>query len=99
MAKIVKRKKRKLKIEGVAKLLLSFAIIAWLGTSLFVNTKNAELTVKIQKMNDELAALTQENQTLSFEIQTLESKDRIYEVAQTANMDQIQDNIISIVGE
>lgn len=99
MAKIVKRKKRKLRIEALAKLLLSVAIIAWVSTSLFVNTKNAELTVKIQKMNEELASLTQENQTLSFEIQTLESKDRIYEVAQTANMDQIKDNIISIIGE
>lgn len=99
MAKIVKRKKRKLRIEGLAKLLLSFAIIVWVGTSLFVNTKNAELTVKIQKMNEELASLTQQNQSLNFEIQTLESKDRIYEVAQVANMDQIQDNIISIIGE
>lgn len=99
MAKIVKRKKRRLRIEGLAKLLLSIAIIAWVSTSLFVNTKNAELTVKIQKMNEELASLAQENQSLSFEIQTLESKDRIYEVAQTANMDQIQDNIISIIGE
>ena len=99
MAKIVKRKKRRLRIEGLAKLLLSIAIIAWISTSLFVNTKNAELTVKIQKMNEELASLAQENQSLSFEIQTLESKDRIYEVAQTANMDQIQDNIISIIGE
>lgn len=99
MAKIVKRKKRKLRLDNLAKLILSIAIIAWVGTSLFVNTKNAELTVKIQKMNDELASLTKANQTLSFEIQSLESKDRIYELAQTANMDQIQDNIISIVGE
>ncbi len=55
--------------------------------------------MKIQKLNDELTALTEENQTLNFEIQSLENKDRIYQVAQTANMDQIQDNIISIVGE
>ena len=55
--------------------------------------------MKIQKMNDELATLTEENQTLNFEIQNLENKDRIYEVAATANMNQIQDNIISIIGE
>lgn len=99
MAKIIKKKKRKLKFQGFAIIVFSIAFIAWLGTTLFVNTINASLTMKIQKLNDDLAALTLENQTLNFEIQSLENKDRIYELAQTANMDQIQDNIISIVGE
>lgn len=99
MAKIVKRKKRKLRLQGFAILFFSFALLTWLFTTLFVNTRNASLTVKIQKMNDELAELNKENQTLNFEIQSLENKDRIYEVAQTANMDQIEDNIISIIGE
>lgn len=99
MAKIVKRKKRKLRLQGFAIIVFSIALISWLGTTLFVNTINASLTMKIQKMNDELATLTEENQTLNFEIQNLENKDRIYEVAATANMNQIQDNIISIIGE
>ena len=99
MARIVKKKKRKLRLQGFAIILISFALIAWLGTTLFVNTINASLTMKIQQMNDELCKLTDENQTLNFEIQSLENKDRIYEVASINNMDQIQDNIISIVGE
>lgn len=99
MAKIVKRKRRKLKLQGFAIILFSVALLSWLGTTLFVNTINASLTMKIQKLNDELATLTEQNQTLNFEIQNLENKDRIYEVAQTANMDQTQDNIISILGE
>lgn len=99
MAKLVKRKRRKLKLRGFAILLFSFALVAWLGTTLFVNTINASLTVKIQKMNDELAEIADQNKTLNFQIQNLENKDRIYEVASTANMDQIEDNIISIVGE
>lgn len=99
MAKIVKRKRRKLRLQGFAFLFFSFALIAWLGTTLFVNTCNAALTVEIQKMQDELSQLTTENQTLNYEIQTLENKDRIYEVAKTADMNQIEDNIISIIGE
>lgn len=99
MAKIVKRKRRKLRLQGFAIIFFTFALISWLGTTLFINTINASLTMKIQAMEDELSQLNTENQSLSFEIQTLENKDRIYEVAQTANMDQIQDNIISIVGE
>lgn len=99
MARIVRRKRRKLRLQGFAIILITFALISWLGTTLFVNTINASLTMKIQQMNDELAKLNDENQTLNFEIQSLENKDRIYEVASTNNMDQIQDNIISIVGE
>ena len=99
MAKIVKRKRRKLKLQGFAIILFSVALLSWLGTTLFVNTINASLTMKIQQMNEELASLGEENQTLNFEIQSLENKDRIYEVASTNNLNQIQDNIISIVGE
>ena len=99
MARIVKRKRRRIRLSGFAVLFFSFALISWLATTLFVNTINASLTMKIQAMQDELAQLTTENQTLNFEIQNLENKDRIYEVAQTANMNQIQDNIISISGE
>ena len=99
MARIVKRKKRRIRLQGFAIVFFTFAFIAWLGTTLFVNTINASLTIEIQKMNDELSSLTEANETLNFEIQNLENKDRIYELAATANMDQIQDNIISIVGE
>lgn len=99
MAKIVKRKKRKLRLQGFAILFFSAALLLWIGSTLFINTIDASLTMKIQQLNEELASLTEENQTLSFEIQNLENKDRIYEVAQTANMNQIQDNIISIIGE
>lgn len=99
MAKIVKRKRRKVRLSGFAVLFFSFALISWLATTLFVNTINASLTMKIQTMNDELKQLSSDNQTLSFEIQSLENKDRVYEVAAATNMDQIQDNIIAIVGE
>lgn len=99
MAKLVRRKRRKLRLQGFAIVFFSFALVAWLGATLFTNTINASLSVKIQKMNDELAELNSANQTLNYEIQSLENKDRIYEVAQSASMDQIQDNIISIVGE
>ena len=99
MAKIVKRKRRKVRLSGFAVLFFSFALISWLATTLFVNTINASLTMKIQAMNDELKQLSSDNQSLNFEIQSLENKDRVYEVAAATNMDQIQDNIIAIVGE
>ena len=77
MARIVKRKRRRLSLNGFALIVFTFSMIAWLITTLLVNTINTSLTMKIQ---------------------TLENKDRVYEVAQAANMDQISENIISVTG-
>lgn len=99
MAKLVNKKRRRVRLSGFAVLFFSFALITWLITSLFVNTINASLTMKIQSMNEELEKISVDNQSLNFEIQTLENKDRVYELAAATNMDQIQDNIIAIVGE
>ena len=96
MAKIVKKKRRRLSFNGIAIVLFTIALISWLLTSLLVNTVNTSLTMKIQTMNEELAQLRSENQTLNYEIQSLENKDRVFEVAQAADLDQLADNIISV---
>lgn len=67
--------------------------------NLLINTVNTSLTMKIQAMNEELVALRSANQTLSYEINNLENKDRIYAVAEAADLDQVSDNIISVTGE
>ena len=99
MAKIVKRKRRRLSFHGFAIVLFSLSLVAWLASSLLVNTMNAKLTMKIQTMNEELAVLKTQNQTLSFEISNLEHKDRVFAAATAANLDQVSDNIISVSGE
>ncbi|MBP1528915.1 MAG: hypothetical protein IJ136_08550 [Erysipelotrichaceae bacterium] len=99
MAKIVKRKRRRLSFHGFAIVLFSLSLVAWLASSLLVNTMNAKLTMKIQTMNEELAVLKTQNQTLSFEISNLENKDRVFAAATAANLDQVSDNIISVSGE
>ena len=91
-----KKKRRKLSLTGIAFFLFTFSLVMWLLTSLFVNTRNTSLTMKIQSMNEELALLKSQNQTLSYEIQTLENKDRVFAAAQLAQLDQVSDNIISI---
>ena len=96
MAKIVKKKKRRLSLNGISIILFSLSLVAWLISSLIINTVNTSLIMKIQKLNDELVSLKSENQTLNYEIQSLENKDRIYEVAQASMLEQVQENIISV---
>lgn len=84
---------------GFAALLFTVALLAWLISCLVINTRNISLTMEIQKMNEEIAALKSANQTLNYEIQSLENKDRVYEVAQAADLDQVSENIISLSGD
>lgn len=96
MAKIVKKKRRRLSLNGFAIILFGIATILWLFTSLLVNTVNTSLAIKIQTMTEEAETLKSVNQTLNYEIQSLENKDRVYAVAQAAELDQVTDNIISV---
>lgn len=99
MAKIVKKKNRRLSLEGFSFIFFSISLIIFLISSLFINTANNNLTVKLQKMNDELKSLNAQNQDLTFTIQSLENKDHVYEVAALNNLELNQDNIISISGD
>ncbi|MBO4358645.1 MAG: hypothetical protein IKX97_03880 [Erysipelotrichaceae bacterium] len=99
MARIVRRKRRKLNLSGLATVLFTFSLIAQLATSLLVNTINTSLAMRIQAMNEEIAILKTENQNLTYEINTLENKDRIYEIAEQANLYQDSDNIIAVAGD
>ena len=96
MARIVKKKKRRLNFLGIAVVLFTVSILSWLISSLLINTINASLSMKIQEMSDEIQVLKTQNQSLNYEIQTLVNKDRIYEVAQINDLNQIADNIISV---
>ena len=99
MAKMVKRKRRRINLNGIAVVVFTFSLIAWLATSLLVNTINTSLTMKIQSMNEEIERLRTENQSLTYEINTLENKDRIYQIAQAADLYQDSNNIVAVAGD
>lgn len=99
MAKIVKKKRRRLSFNGIAIITFTISFVVFMISNLLINTINTNLTIKIQKMTDELNTLKNDNQNLNFEIQSLENKDRVYVIAQAANMNQTQDNIVSVTGD
>lgn len=99
MARIVKKKKRKININGFAGIIFTISLFAWLISSLLINTINTSLTMKIQHMQEEVDALIIENQALVYEINTLENKERIYALAQEAHLSQDSNNIIAVAGD
>ena len=83
-------------MNGIAIIAFSLSLLCWLASSLIVNTINASLAMKIQSMNEELAILKNQNQSLTYEISNLGNKDRVYAAAAAANLNQVTENIISI---
>lgn len=96
MAKIRKRKKRKLRFEVISFCICAFTCALWLLSTLFVGTINTSLTMEIQNKTNEINLLKGENKDLNIEIQTLQNKDRVYVLAQSAGLDQNQENIVAI---
>ena len=97
--KMGEKKDEEAKGDFTAIVIFSLSLLAWLASSLLVNTMNTRLTMKIQSVNEEMSMLKSANQSLSNEISNLENKDRIYAAAAAANLDQLTDNIISVPGE
>lgn len=96
MAKIKKAKKRKLRFEVLSFFICVVACSLWLLSTLFVGTINTSLTMEIQNKTNEINLLKGENKDLNIEIQTLQNKDRVYVLAQSAGLDQNQENIVAI---
>lgn len=96
MARLVKKKKRRLAFIPKCTIVLTISLLSWLFVSVFVGSINTALTIDIQKMNTEVASLKAQNQQLNIDIQTLQNKDRIYTMATSAGLEQKQENIVSV---
>lgn len=100
MARIVKTKKRRvIRLEAIATLLFTTAIIFTIMANLFLRNINTSLMINIQKMNNESASLRTENQNLTVTIQTLRNKDRIFKAAEEAGLSRNNNNIVSLGSE
>lgn len=91
-----KRVKRRIKFEGVSFIVCVLACFAWLLATLFIRTINTSLTMEIQSKTNEIDIIKNENKDLNIEIQTLQNKDRVYLLAQSAGLDQNQENIVAL---
>lgn len=100
MGRLVKsrKKRRRINLLHVAEALFTVSLILWLAASLLVNTVNTSLAMKIQAMQEEVDALKLENQSLRYDINTLQNKERIYALAEEADLYQDSDNIIAVTG-
>lgn len=97
MAKKITRIKRKhIKLQGVLILGFTFALIAFIASSIFLRAYNVQLSVSIQSVRNEIVLLEQSNEVLNVEIQSLSSKERVMAIATDAGLSVNQENVVMI---
>lgn len=95
-AKIVKRKKR-IRVEGIATLLLTFGIFSYLGAKFFLQSYNYSLTCKKTEIVEKANSLQQEVAKLESEVNELQNRERVLAVAGEDNIKTNQENV-TVVG-
>lgn len=96
-AKIVKRKRR-LRIEGVATLLLALSLFSYVSAKFFLRSYNITLQVKAQESEETANTLKTDVAQLEADINTLESRDRVLGMAEEDGIKTNQNNIV-VIGE
>ena len=87
-AKIVKRKRR-LRIEGLATLLLTLSIFGYFGAKFALKSYNITLQLKAQESE-------QKANTLKEDVANLEDRDRVLGMAEKEGIKTNQDNVVVV---
>lgn len=93
--KIVKKRK-KLRIERLAILMLTLSAVLALASSLFLRSYNNALTMKVQRAENQIAALKIENDAYRVAIQDLSNKERVLSIAEMEGLAMNQGNVVTI---
>ncbi|WP_416327350.1 cell division protein FtsL [[Eubacterium] hominis] len=96
-AKIVKRK-RKLRIEGLATLMFTVAILVFLGAKYGLQSYNYSLSVQKTKLEQNQKELEEKVADLETTVTNLQSRENIMKVAEKENLKTNQDNVTVIDG-
>lgn len=95
-AKIVKRKKR-IRVEGIATLLLTLGIFSYLGARFFLRSYNYSLANQKTEVVEKANGLQETVAKLESEVNELQSRERVLAMAGEDNIKTNQENV-TVVG-
>ena len=76
-----------------------FAVIVWLFSTLFLRSYNINLSMEQQQIASKISALQVENDAIRVEIQSLNSRERVTNIASDAGLEVNQNNIVTVDGQ
>ena len=92
-AKIVKRKRR-LRIEGLATLLLTLSIFGYFGAKFALKSYN--ITLQLKESEQKANTLKEDVANLEADITKLEDRDRVLGMAEKEGIKTNQDNVVVV---
>lgn len=95
MPKYVARRRR-IKKNNFFRFLFLTTLIMWLAVNLFLRGYNSNLSVAVQKINNETAQLRSDNELLTIEISKSASFNNVSKTAQAAGLNTDQKNVVVI---
>lgn len=98
MAKIVK-KKRRLRIEGIATVFFIVSAMLYLGSALFLKSYNVTLSKSLTIKENELGEREEAIEETRIAVKELENRDRILGVAESDGIAPNQNNVQILNGE
>ncbi len=96
MKKKNKKKMRRLNLVGFTIIFTFGSGLFYLGTQLFLRTKNNTLSAQKQSIEREIAQIETQNDAIKVEIQTLSTRERVDNIATENGLSLNQDNIVTI---
>ena len=97
-AKIVKRK-RKLKVQGIATLLFTLSVFMYLGAKFGIQPYNILLQAQAQKTEDKAGTLKEAVANLENEVNNLQNRERVVGMVESEGIVMNQENAITIGDE
>lgn len=79
--------------------LFAFSLVLWLGCSLFLRSYNINLSMEQQEIQSKISSLQVENDAMKVEIQALNSRERVTNIAEDAGLATNQNNIVTVDGQ
>ena len=92
-AKLVKRKRR-FRIEGMATLLLTLAVLLFLGARIGLKSYNYNLSIEASKVEEKATTLKETVSSLENEVNKLENRERVLGMAEKDGIKTNQDQVV-----
>lgn len=94
-AKLVKKKrKRRLRLEGIATLFFTFALFLFFGVKFGLKAYNNELQLRATNAAEEAETLKEEVSKLQNEVTELQSRDRILSMVEDDDISVNQEQVV-----
>ena len=97
MKKVIKKRKT-LRLTGIVFVMFMVSFVVFLGSSIFLRSYNVSMNYTMYQLENQIAQLKSDNETLKLEIRDLGNYDRIANIINAEHM-TVNDSNVRVIGD